>query len=90
VHDRFTGKFYKVYWPIIKTDVMAAMSAIWSRNFGKFFMLNSTYITLLPKKDVGGSENQMESTPDSMNKHTKVTKRRGQGIPESQHSPQKL
>jgi hypothetical protein len=32
---------------------MAAMSAIWSRKFGKFYMLNSTFITLLPKKDVG-------------------------------------
>lgn len=37
--------------PIIKTDVMAAMSAIWSRKFGKFYLLNSAYITLLPKKE---------------------------------------
>ena len=30
---------------------MAAMSAIWSRKFGKFYLLNSAYITLLPKKE---------------------------------------
>ena len=28
--DGFTGKFYKVCWPIIKTDIMAAISAVWS------------------------------------------------------------
>ena len=26
--DGFTGKFYKVCWPIIKIDVMAAVSAV--------------------------------------------------------------
>ena len=29
---------------------MAAMSAMWSRKFGNFHLLNSAYITLLPKK----------------------------------------
>ena len=29
---------------------MAAMSAVWTRKFGNFHLLNSAYITLLPKK----------------------------------------
>ena len=29
---------------------MAAMSVVWSRKFGNFHLLNSAYITLLPKK----------------------------------------
>jgi len=49
--DGFTGKFYKVCWPIIKVDLMAAISAIWSRKMGHLEMLNSAYITLLPKKE---------------------------------------
>jgi hypothetical protein len=32
-------------------DVMAAVSAIWSRKFGSFQQLNSAYITLVPKKE---------------------------------------
>jgi hypothetical protein len=49
--DGFTGNFYKTCWPIIKMDVMAAVSAIWSRKFGSFQQLNSAYITLVPKKE---------------------------------------
>jgi len=49
--DGFTGKFYKVCWQIIKDDIMSAMSAVWSRKFGNFHLLNSAYITLLPKKE---------------------------------------
>jgi len=49
--DGFTGKFYKVCWPTIKTDIMAAISAVWSRKLGNFEVLNSAFITLLPKKD---------------------------------------
>jgi hypothetical protein len=48
--DGFTGRFYKTCWPIIKEDTMAAMSAIWSRKFRGFEVLNTAYITLLPKK----------------------------------------
>jgi len=39
--DGFTGKFYKVCWPIIKADLMAAISAVWSRKMGRLEMLNS-------------------------------------------------
>jgi len=49
--DGFTGKFYKVCWPIIKLDIMAAISAVWSRKFANFELLNSAFITLLPKKE---------------------------------------
>ena len=48
--DGFTGKFYKVCWQIIKVDIMAALSAVWSREFDNFELLNSAFITLLPKK----------------------------------------
>lgn len=49
--DGFTGNFYKACLSIIKVDVMAAVSAIWSRKFGNFNLLNSAYITLIPKKE---------------------------------------
>jgi hypothetical protein len=53
--DGFTGKFYQVCWPIIKPEIMAAISAVWSRKFNNFALLNSAYITLLPKKDDAAS-----------------------------------
>ena len=34
---------------------MAAISAVWSRKFNNFALLNSAYITLLPKKDAAAS-----------------------------------
>jgi hypothetical protein len=49
--DGFTGNFYKACWTIIKTDVMAAISSVWSRKFGNFNLLNSAYIILLPKRE---------------------------------------
>jgi hypothetical protein len=49
--DGFTGRFYKVCWPIIKADMMAAISAIWGRKFDNFGRLNSAYITMIPKND---------------------------------------
>jgi len=48
--DGFTGKFYKMCWPIIKRDIMAAVSAVWSRKMGNFGVLNSAYITNPRKK----------------------------------------
>jgi hypothetical protein len=53
--DGFTGKFYKVCWPIIKPEIMAAVSAVWSRKLCNFELLNSAYITLLPKKEDAAS-----------------------------------
>jgi len=48
--DGFTGRFYKACWPIIKEDIMAALHTIWGRNCRNLWLLNSAYITLLPKK----------------------------------------
>ena len=48
--DGFTGRFYKSCWSIIKEDVMAALHMIWGRNCRNLWLLNSAYITLLPKK----------------------------------------
>jgi hypothetical protein len=45
----FNDRFYKVCWPTIKEDIMVAVSAIWRRAFRNFRLLNTTYITLLPK-----------------------------------------
>jgi hypothetical protein len=47
--DGFIGRFYKVCWPIIKGDIMAVVSAVWRRDFRNFRLLNSAYISLLPK-----------------------------------------
>jgi hypothetical protein len=49
--DGFTGCFYKVCWSIIKDDIMAAISAVWRRDFRNFRLLNTAYITLLPKAE---------------------------------------
>ena len=49
--DGFTGCFYRVCWPIIKKEVMEAISAVWSRKFRNFETLNSAFITLLPKSE---------------------------------------
>jgi hypothetical protein len=49
--DGFTGRFYKVCWPIIKEDITAAISAVWRRDFRNIRSLNSAYVTLLPKME---------------------------------------
>jgi hypothetical protein len=49
--DGFTGRFYKACWDIIKGDIMAAVSTVWRRDFRNFRLLNTAYITLIPKKD---------------------------------------
>jgi hypothetical protein len=62
--DGFTGRFYKVCWPIIKADMMAAISAIWGRKFDNFGRLNSAYITMIPKND--GAEMVKDFRPISL------------------------
>jgi hypothetical protein len=47
--DDFTGRFYESCWPIIKTEVMAAMSCVGARKFRNMEGLNLSFITLLPK-----------------------------------------
>jgi hypothetical protein len=39
--DGFTGHFYKVCWPVIKNDIMAAVSSV-CRKFASFGVLNAT------------------------------------------------
>jgi hypothetical protein len=62
--DRFTGGFYKACWTIIKQDVMATMSAVWSRKFLNFDKLNNAYITLIPK--MAGAEQVKDFRPISL------------------------
>jgi hypothetical protein len=62
--DGFTGCFYKTCWAIIKKDIMAAISAIWSRKLANFGVLNSAYITLLPKME--GAEQPKDFRPISL------------------------
>jgi hypothetical protein len=62
--DGYTGRFYKVCWPIIKEDIMAAISAVSSRKLANFGVLNSAYITLLPKKE--GAEQPKDFRPISL------------------------
>jgi hypothetical protein len=49
VPDGFTGRFCKSCWPIIKTEIMAAISCVWAQKFRNMKPLNSDFITLLPK-----------------------------------------
>lgn len=48
--DGFTGRFYKSCWNIIKGDVMAALCAIQNGHVSRFRLLNTAFLTLLPKK----------------------------------------
>jgi hypothetical protein len=49
--DGFMSRFYKSCWPIIKQDVMAAISCVWARKFRNMRALNSAFITFLPKTE---------------------------------------
>jgi hypothetical protein len=48
--DGFTGRFYKTCWHIIKADLMAALSIFHQGNAHHLVLLNSAYLTLIPKK----------------------------------------
>jgi hypothetical protein len=48
--DGFTGRFYRSCWDIIKEDVLSALNAIHRGHVFKFRLLNTAFITLLPKK----------------------------------------
>jgi hypothetical protein len=62
--DGYTGRFYKVCWPIIKRDVMAVIAAIWCRKFQQFERLNTAFVTLIPKKE--GAEEVKDFRPISL------------------------
>lgn len=48
--DGFTGRFYKSCWSIIKGDLLQAFAAIHQGRVFKFRLLNTSFISLLPKK----------------------------------------
>lgn len=48
--DGYTGRFYKACWPIIKHDFMAAIILLQQGDTRKLWLLNSAYLTLIPKK----------------------------------------
>jgi hypothetical protein len=48
--DGFTGRFYKECWSTIKYDVIEAFAAISRGNIFIFRLLNTAFISLLPKK----------------------------------------
>jgi hypothetical protein len=47
--DGYTGRFYKLAWEVIKSDLMAAVSRLMQGDVSWLFLLNSAYVTLLPK-----------------------------------------
>jgi hypothetical protein len=47
--DGSTGRFYKVAWQVIRVDFMAAVGRLMQGDVNKLHLLNSAYITLLPK-----------------------------------------
>jgi hypothetical protein len=49
--DGYTSRFYKACWPIIKSDFMAAILTLHQGDARKLWMVNSAYITLIPKKE---------------------------------------
>ena len=47
--------FYRVCWSIISSDVMDALAAIYGGHIFKFQLLNSAFITLIPKHEDASS-----------------------------------
>jgi hypothetical protein len=47
--DGYSGRFYKVAWQIIKVDFMTAIGRVMQGDVSKLHLLNSAYITLIPK-----------------------------------------
>jgi hypothetical protein len=47
--DGYMGRFYKVAWEVIKPDFMAVVSRLMQGDVSCLFLLNSAYVTLLPK-----------------------------------------
>jgi hypothetical protein len=48
--DGCTGRFYKSCWHIIKACLMAALDSLLHGNSHKLWLLNSSYLTLIPNK----------------------------------------
>lgn len=48
--DGYTGHFYNSCWPLIKADFMAAIITLQQGDSRKLWLLNSAFLTLIPKK----------------------------------------
>lgn len=48
--DGYTGRFYKVCWSVIKFDIMSTLLTLQQGNAQKLWLLNSAFLTLIPKK----------------------------------------
>lgn len=48
--DGYTGRFYKACLPIIKVDFIAALICLQQGDARRLELLNSAYMTLIPKK----------------------------------------
>jgi hypothetical protein len=51
--DGYTRHFYKACWQLIKADFMVAIITLQQGNARKLELLNSAYLTLIPKKEEG-------------------------------------
>ena len=49
--DGYTGHFNKACWQLIKSDMMAAILTLQQGDSRKLWLLNSAYLTLIPKKE---------------------------------------
>ena len=49
--DGFTGRFYKACWHLIKLEFMTAILTLQQGDARKLWLLNSAYLTLIPKKE---------------------------------------
>jgi hypothetical protein len=47
--DGYTCRFYKMVWEVIKPDFMVVVSRLMQGDVSRLFLLNSAYVTLLPK-----------------------------------------
>jgi hypothetical protein len=45
----YTCRFYKMVWEVIKPDFMVVVSKLMQGDVSRLFLLNSAYVTLLPK-----------------------------------------
>lgn len=48
--DGFTGRFYRGCWNVVKVDIMAALLTLQNGDGRNMGLINSAFLTLLPKK----------------------------------------
>jgi hypothetical protein len=48
--DGFTGRFFKLCWPIIQHDIMAAIHSLYNSRSDDLNLLNKANVILIPKK----------------------------------------